>query len=587
MQIWWKMSSAYCVFVKDLSNHEYKKYKDYIAPRSSQLKYDLEKKRAELRSILQNQPSPMSTKTGLAFKLDRDEKIIPTSAKPISIWRHNNQVIIPCAEQVNAVKLSLPGLVLGHAGTGKTTICQEAIKEAAQADYENASENNKLILYVTASEHLVAEMKPTFSRYRNVLCLTYKELFTIVEGNKHAAVQGKEEFSIWINTKVTNQNNRKKNLKKTDKDKDNQFLKHPEKIWLEMRIASGWTAQEYKDLGKRQTSCVNETEKNWIWKTYREYLAYLKTNNFISYDFTPMTAIERYTKIFVDEAPDFSGAQLRNLMQLAIGKGQGLNPQICYFANSYQNLTDKISRTDFILSMLGKEMGGRPVQTIQLSYAFRCAPRILNVVRLFRDLGHILRGGAFDNNEKTEIIPAPGLVGGEILWIEPDRISEDETKRLIGLTNSTQVAVVTLEGFEQEAKDYFAEIFKEISEQEEKKIKFDIVLNPATIKGLSYHTIIWYKGLEHFKEASKKLTGLFPQGKISGQNVPNFRPGEGEEDIEHSTVCNEALVAVSRATDCLIICAPKPNNLKIITDYLQEEIAIFAKKNPLPNGKQQ
>ncbi|ASQ45932.1 ankyrin repeat domain-containing protein [Legionella clemsonensis] len=408
--------------------------------------------------------------------------------------------------QEQALQAKLPALVYGPAGSGKTCVAFLAL-----ADYLKRmnQQESRPILYVSRSALLVAQMKAQWEsnaeekRRDSVVFLTYEELF-----KKHCAEKGKpladiSLFNDW--------------LTKTLKQAQFKTLAGSltaEEIWREFRIRSGYTPEDYIQLGTRQSS-VNEEQRQLICQLYTTFLAAYLTS-----ELTPIATAKSYPMVLVDEAQDLSFAQLYSLYQLADENN------IAYFLGDHQILFDGKSRLPFLRQLFHKAQ--QPFSEYQLAASYRCSRLVVKVTNALIQLKYQATGGAADKVELGQITSAKeDNDRGELLWLDTN---SEELKALQqeALSNA-RFAVVAFPEFIKEARETF---------------KTPLVFTPEQIKGLEYDTILFWRPLDGKDSAAACAKLKEKKGTV---NTTSHLPKAGEGDDSCLPYFNGFITGVTRA----------------------------------------
>jgi hypothetical protein len=206
-------------------------------------------------------------------------------------------------DQNEILALSLPQIIIGSAGSGKTALTLEKLKSLKGK-----------VLYITLSPFLAensAQLFYSFNYENGELetdFLSYREFIETLR-----VPDGKEmdfkTFEIWFN-----------------RNKQATKLKEAHKTFEEFRgVITGLdiskerlSREEYLELGVKQ-SIYLAPEREMVYLLFEKYLNYLKENNY--YDINILShkwlthCIPSYDYIIVDEVQDFTNIQLHIILK--------------------------------------------------------------------------------------------------------------------------------------------------------------------------------------------------------------------------------------------------------------------------------
>ncbi|MCX7116764.1 MAG: hypothetical protein NTW94_02440 [Legionellales bacterium] len=441
--------------------------------------------------------------------LETVEETEALSVAPLAYFQ--SQFIELSLLQQTAVRASLPMIVTGPAGSGKTCLALSMLSNYCRAHRDEPMP----VLYVCQSEALKRLVQAGWreiadeTQFRTeVHFRTYDEL--IDDDKKGLATAS--DFSAWFEALPASAAEIK--------------ALGPKLVWREFRICSGDTTERYLQLGQRQSELSVPGVRTLLSEYYVKYLNHLHDKRLFSAELFPLETRSHYAFVAVDEAQGLSNLQLKSLCQLARG-------QIVYFLGVHQLLSDCKSHLFYLKELFRN--ASIEVTTVSLTATYRCPKRILDVANQLILLKKICTGGAEDKDE----IPAMCVANdaradqGEAMLF---RVEDAEAiGRLRELAkNNIQFAVVTLPLFKEEAKERF---------------ETPLIFTAEEIKGLEFKEVVIWKlfGDEDFRTAGKKLRGM------DLEKVPKHRPKAGESDVSHAVPFNRAIIAVTRSSGQLYL----------------------------------
>ncbi|MFO0319783.1 MAG: UvrD-helicase domain-containing protein, partial [Neisseriaceae bacterium] len=201
-------------------------------------------------------------------------------------------------DQTPIINCNLPLILIGSAGSGKTSLMLEKLKTL---------DGN--VLYISLSSYLVHNTHQLYynQHYENdkqeVDFLSFHEFLETIKipDGREVTVH---DFLIWFNRQTKP-----------------KFLHDGRKLFEEFRgVITGantstiyLTYNEYINLGIKQ-SIYLETERKEVYQLFTKYLSFLKENklydsNLIAFEYTVLVT-KRYDAVLIDEVQDFTNSQL-------------------------------------------------------------------------------------------------------------------------------------------------------------------------------------------------------------------------------------------------------------------------------------
>lgn len=447
---------------------------------------------------------------------DLDEQGAQNDFNLKGIEFHHQQLIHFTDEQENARTITTPAVGLGPAGSGKTSVALSMAQKHVHQEMNNNDDDLKPVLILSRSPFLVALTRAEWMNLvadpemqKRVEFLTFEDLAKR-KNPKIKLTKGYEEFTAWCKSKEI----------KLDYDLM--------RVWLEFRIASGYTAEQYAALGNKQ-SCTfvaeekRATARKEIYDLFTRYVAYLKNTGLVDLELSYPEGNEEFALVLLDEAQDCTCDQLKKASSYA----EGMN--IVYFLGDHQILFDGKSRLSYLRNLYHSLK--IPLTEQRLKGTFRCAQAVINVANRLIALKYHLVGGAADKGEShhMELASTANLGPGYIEW----RSSAADLSDL--LQQGIHLAVVTSPELIEEAK-----------------IKFGtpLVFTPAQIKGLEYERIVMWKPFAS-KVAMEANKLLSKQPFIAEHSGHRAKTGQSRE--EFLPFCDELTTGATRAKKQLIV----------------------------------
>ena len=513
----------YLLWLDYLPTHDYQKSRFL---RSGVLRHYLEKNAELHQALVSDQefaPAGAEAAAIIAERLRAGAEGTVGSAVVLDFY--HQRVIQLSAEQSRALQVTLPAVIGGTAGSGKSCLAMTLLTNyVLSCTQQGAAEALRPILYVSHSEPLVSAMKKAWAELPVsevipglVQFKTYDELLL-----EHVAMQGKTlvgraDFEAWYNE------HRHVYQKRTQVQKLSDDSVDSETAYQEFRICSYYSKKDYQDLGKRQSSLTDAKQKAWLYTAYQNYLSSLTARHCIAPAFR-LDLHDLYDLIVVDEAQDLSHLQLDNLRNLACKQA------IVCCMDSHQSLSDIRSKRPFLLQMLGVKPSGH----VELSVTYRCPLKVVHVANEVIAFKHRLMGGTTDKDEATRI----GAIDqekemGHVFMLNEQALAENAW--LMEKAQGTHLAVVTSKEYKEQAKKIF---------------NTPLVFTPEEIKGLEYDVVI-ATHLYHddfFKKARLRLE------ELGDKEQPTHQAKANVGDNTYGPFLNQIYTSYTRAKMALVIC---------------------------------
>jgi len=185
-------------------------------------------------------------------------------------------------EQESIVNLNPPIILIGSAGSGKTSILLEKLQTF-----------DGKVLYISLSKNLVEHSKKICNSTNDIDFLTFAQLFDI---------KNEITFEIFKTFAIR------------------YGIKEVEKYFEEFRgvITANFETPyllkaEYLDLSIRNSLFVEE-EREEVYDKFEKYLAFLKSQNFVDSNIETLQLSRIYDYVVIDEVQDFTNAQIATIL---------------------------------------------------------------------------------------------------------------------------------------------------------------------------------------------------------------------------------------------------------------------------------
>jgi hypothetical protein len=436
----------------------------------------------------------------------------------------HQQLIVLNSEQCTVLNKSLPLIINGSAGSGKSLLASSILLQ----HLESVEAPTEQVLYMTTSMQLINKMQRSwqdspeydpqydahleFLTYETLLQRYYPEVSSL-------EVVGESFFSQW--------------LKKNKKYLPSQRLRDID-IYQEFRLISGYQRDEYYTLGKRRSMFNLLEDRQQMWDLYWRYCQYLSSKKAIDYGFYPscsehvehkkihagaalplMNLEPKFARMMIDESQDFSGLQQLLLFHVVHQR------QLACFMDANQNLFDSLSKMQF----LKEKLFVTDEHCIHLKHSFRCAQKILQFANIILNMKYFVSGGLMEKDGQS-YTPIPELDGGALFFTAE---TEEVMQALKQDTSSVNCAVLTIEAELVNARRLFPGAN---------------VMTVAQAKGLEFEKIIAFRLLQQpfFEDINTDFQDWLPD-----LSVEFCRPKHGGARFNLAPVFNELYTACTRA----------------------------------------
>ncbi len=471
-----------------------------------------------------------------------DESKIPTldhpdqaAAEPLAYMNPQlptfhllNKVISFDDAQQAVYTLPPPCIVIGSAGSGKTALTLEKMKDAPGE-----------VLYVTRSPYLVHNARTLYYglEYENddqdVSFLSFAEYLASLR-----VPQGREmgfrDFAQWF-----------------ARHRAASRLTDPHALFEEFQgVLTGpatdrpyLSREEYLGLGIRQ-SIFAEDERPHVYDLFGKYLAFMQDNgyydpNILSYHYLPLVE-PRYDFVVVDEVQDLTTIQLQLILTSLREPHQFF---LCGDANQivHPNFFSWSTLKRFFYQQAGLAAPAELMRILHNNY--RNAVNVIEVANRLLKLKHA-RFGSVDR-ESNYLVRSTGETSGTVLLLAD---TEPITRELDQKTRqSTRFAVVVMHPeHKPAARAHF---------------HTPLIFSIQEAKGLEYDNIILYNFTSAAEERFREITRGVRAEDVLGEELRYARAREkGDKSLEiYKFHINALYVAITRAVENLYLIEANPS----------------------------
>ncbi|MBP7729955.1 MAG: AAA family ATPase [Alphaproteobacteria bacterium] len=446
---------------------------------------------------------------------------------------HLDRFLVFDDTQTAILGCALPLILIGSAGSGKTSLTLEKLK-ILSGD----------LLYVTLSSYLVHNARRLYyaAHYENkdqlVDFLSFQEFLETIripEGREITA----DLFLSWL-----------------ERQGRPSFLKDGRKVYEEFRgVLTGSHSDvpyleetQYMNLGVRE-SIYPQSERKAVYPLFMKYVQFLKENklfdsSILSYRYASQVT-PRYDAVIVDEVQDFTNSQLALILKTLKDPSQFL---LCGDANqivhpnffSWGKLKSQFYKDSSSERSSQHSINERVTQILVRNY--RNTPEVTELANRVLKIKNA-RFGSVDK-ESHSLIESQTSHQGHVSHVLSESALLKELNEKI--RRSTRYALVVLEeNQKEEAKKYF---------------DTPLIFSVQEAKGLEYENVILYHFManeSHYADIAKGLDdSIFEKDFVYGRHKDKT-----DKSLEaYKFYINALYVAITRATHNVYVVEPQKNH---------------------------
>jgi ankyrin repeat protein len=420
--------------------------------------------------------------------------------------------------QAEVYELPTPLIIIGSAGSGKTVLTLEKMKQL-----------HGNIAYISLSPFLIENAQKIYysnnydNPHQEVDFLSFKEYIESLH-----APQGKEitykQFYYWFNKHFTN-----------FKIKESHRLYEEFKGVLTGSVTDKpcLSRQEYKELGVKQ-SVFSKADRDLVYDVFERYLQFLKESNhydinIISFEY--LTKTEKvYDFIVVDEVQDFTNIQLK-LVLSSLKSTTGF----IFSGDSNQIVHPNFFSWSKIKSMF--YLDDLPATLMRvLTTNYRNSKEITDLSNRLLKIKNA-RFGSIDK-ESTFLIDSVSTVTGEVKLLTDDKKMKNQLNQKT--QNSTKFAVLVMNNEDKaRAKEFFTT---------------PLVFSVQEAKGLEYENIILLNFVSEYADEFQEITHGVNASILDDELKYSRAKNKEDKDLEiYKFFVNSLYVALTRAVKNIYI----------------------------------
>ena len=529
-------NQSYWVLTSFLENHEYEKAPEL---KPGALKKLLERDHDFL--VGQIQALPIETvgcdEPETSTMSQSDFSASPDHPKLIELDFYNHQWLSLTDEQQTVLhQATFPLVLQAQPGAGKTLLAVKALREQLREAMQSGSEYKSA--YITSSPKLAHQTKinwmqsscyhPADEQY--TAFLSYADL---MKQRYPQATQGCTEVAELQFTAWYEMHSKKEGLP----------LNQASAVYQEFRLISGYTQQDYLELGQRR--CVfDPSERMKLWQAYWKYCSFLKKEQQIDWGFFPACAVTVDQHLYclggsineliaLDSCYDFltiDETQLISLLQLRVLSAAVNARKKIFCLMDVDQGNDTFRKAIFLKEIWGLTDN----QILQLRQGHRCPEKIAHLAaQVLAIRNHVCAGDVEGKGwaRQVEVSSHPFQEKGIIQWVS---LSHEQTRsQLCELTRSTESIVIASESALAEARSYFG--------------NEAVIVTPKAAQGLEWKTVIAFRLFDEIQPYDDLLADYSPESPPR-----QSRPKSPNHKLTLGPAFNSVYIALTRATETLI-----------------------------------
>ncbi len=489
--------STYCLILEHIPNHAYEKSR--FLSRGSEID---EEKVPVVENLEAAVAEPLSYLNSRSDRFNLLDKIISFDTDQCEIYQ-----------------MPAPMVIIGSAGSGKTALTLEKMKQATGD-----------VLYISLSSFLVQNSRNLYyakgyeNEHQEVSFLSLKEFLESLQ-----VPTGKEVtlkiFENWF-------------LRQKSPLRDAHKVYEEFRGVLTSSFSEAWLDRDgYLQLGIKQ-SIFNEEERSSVYELFERYLAWMEKeglydSNILSYQYQSL-AKPQYDFIVIDEVQDITNVQLYLILKTLRSAGQFL---LC--GDSNQIVHPNFFSWDKVKSLFFNEQGlsggGEIIRVLQTNY--RNSAVVTAVANRILKLKQV-RFGSIDK-ESNYLVQSIGGKDGQLQMLK----DSDAVKRDLNAKTalSTRFAVLVMH---PEQKPLASRWFKT-----------PLVFSIQEAKGLEYDNIILFNFVRDEEKVFREIAADIDPAQLEGDTL-NYARSKNKRDKSlevYKFYINALYVAMTRAVNNLYI----------------------------------
>jgi hypothetical protein len=427
--------------------------------------------------------------------------------------------------QNSALDFTPPMLIIGTAGSGKTSITIEKLKTLRGK-----------VLYTTLSSYLIDSNKEICYQYKNIDFLTFFEILNRVEKQKKREVKF-EDFRVWAY---------RHKIKDIEK-----YFEEFNGILTGTHEYAYYSEESYLNLGIKQ-SLFTKGERKKVYSYFKKYQEWIDSNDFYDSNIVAYSLLDkikqRYDFIVIDEIQDFTNMQIYFIFKML--KEQ---KNFIFAGDSNQILYANFFSWTNLKTMLLKESQSSRMLILKENY--RNSIEITTIANQLLKIKQ-LRFGSIDK-ESNYLPLSSSSVEGRIHFFKENHLVIDELN--LETMNSVEFAVIVLDySMKQKIKSRF---------------KTPLIFTIQEAKGLEYKNVILVNFVSEKAKEFNNIVSSISKREILGNDLSYARQKDKENrEIERYKIyINSLYVAFTRGIENLYIIERKSHKIFELLGLIEEK----------------
>jgi hypothetical protein len=426
--------------------------------------------------------------------------------------------------QNSIIDFTPPLLIIGSAGSGKTSVTIEKLKSLKGK-----------ILYTSLSTYLVENTKELCYENRNIDFLTFSEVLNRVEKQKNTEVDF-EAFKAWAY---------RHNIKEVEK-----YFEEVNGILTGTHEYDYYPKDIYLTLGVKQ-SLFSKEQREEVYSYFQKYLDWIEEeaiydSNIVAFDLL-LKVKAKYDFIIVDEIQDFTNIQIYFIFKMLKDE-----KNFIFAGDSNQILYANFFSWTKLKAMLLKE--SQDSKVIILKENYRNSKQITMLSNQLLEIKQ-LRFGSIDK-ESNYLSNTSSNVEGSIHYII-------ESAKVIKEFNEET----------SESVDFAIIVFnKKMKKEIKSKFNTPLVFTIQEAKGLEYKNVILLNFVSQNSDAFTNIVSNVSKKDLNSKlNYTRQKDKEKREIEAYKIYINSLYVAFTRGVENLYIIEKKNHRLFELLDLIEEK----------------
>jgi len=442
-------------------------------------------------------------------------------------FRYIDKFISFSQEQECALDRTLPLLLIGSAGSGKTSVVIEKLRALKGK-----------VLYASLSTYLVKNTKEICRDSTNIDFLTFDDALNKIGKHSSDSIDFLQ-FKLWA---------KRHKIRETA-----LYFEEFKGVLTGTHIKAYLTKDEYLALGVRQ-SLFDRNRRELVYEKFEKYLLFLKEKNLHDSNILASTLLEkvekRYDYIVIDEVQDFTNIEIYFLL-----KSLKKRENFIFSGDANQIIYANFFSWSNLKIMLFQEQEHSEITILTKNYrSSKSVTQLSNQLLKIKQL----RFGSIDK-ESNYLIDNVSIKEGEISFHKANYKLYKEFNRQT--QNSVDFAII---------------VFDEVAKKRAKE-KFDtpLIFTILEAKGLEYKNVILLNFIEDNAQKFHEIISSINKEDLEVEHLKYARPKDktNHELERYKIYINALYVAFTRTVENLYIIEQKKHQLLELLNVIESKTA--------------